>query len=306
MEPETWGVFWNNNLARLEDRSRWNKPFHRNIAAGFGEFSTLPFLVTETTGKMGYWKDFYLGSQGSPHDTEPTHNPWALNYARPSSFTINSTLGYIFWSSLLNWQVLYIAQLFSRDNERVRQAVGVSGYFVLNNLLHSLFVILFVHSCFRWAEGILLLNFVNLSVLRFRHRALPLQVHLPAISLPQSWTFFALYWNGFMMVRDQPLIASRVAGGIFIWALLGYGILSLGAFKDAALSICLSIISVAIGIGQIERLGSMPEVVSPFIIGALLVLATSIQLCGTWPDCRWAGRSVRTRSTVDHKDHQFN
>lgn len=34
-----------------------------------------------------------------------------------------------------------------------------------------------------------------------------------------------------MMVRGQPLIASRVAGGIFIWALLGYGILSLGAFK---------------------------------------------------------------------------
>ncbi|KAK4078020.1 hypothetical protein Purlil1_12128 [Purpureocillium lilacinum] len=215
----------------------------------------------------------HYGTTGAAHDTGHNEGTWARNYAQPSSFTLNSTLGGLFWASLLNWQVLYLAQLFSRDASRVHSAAAVCGHFTASNALHVVFTALFVKSLFRWAEGILLLNFVNLTVMQCRHKGLPIQVHLPAISFPLSWTFFALYWNGFMMVPNQSEVAARVAGSIIVWAILGYGLFSLLAQKDYALCFCLSFLSVAVGVGQLERLASVPELISPFIIGTMLLFA---------------------------------
>ncbi|KAK4077238.1 hypothetical protein Purlil1_12421 [Purpureocillium lilacinum] len=242
----------------------------------------------------------YCGTRGTPNDTVQSQNPWALNYAHPSSFTINSTLGYIFWSSLLNWQVLFIAQLFTRDGDRVREALNVCLYFIANNTLHATFVLLFVHSYFQLAEAALALNFVNLSVLHFRHNALSLPIQLSTISFPLSWTFFALYWNGFMMVPNQSLTAARVVGCILIWALLGYGVLSLAAFRDPASSLCLSFISVAVGVGQMERLASTPELVSPFVIGLLLGFATLLQFRVAWLGGH-SGGPAKTETLVEGK-----
>ncbi|PWI65003.1 hypothetical protein PCL_08362 [Purpureocillium lilacinum] len=248
----------------------------------------------------------YCGSRGSPHDTEQSQNPWALNYAHSSSFTMNSTLGRhdaneTPRSSLLNWQVLFIVQLFSRDSDRVQQAVHVCIYFIANNVLHAIFLLLFVHSFFWLSEAVLVLNFINLSVLHFRHKALPLQIQLSAVSFPLSWTFFALYWNGFMMVPNQSLVAARVVGCVFIWALLGYGILSLGAFKDPAMSLCLSFISIAVGVGQIERLASTPELVAPFVIGMVLGFATLLQLHMCWLRSTFGRKSAKSENLAEEK-----
>ena len=255
----------------------------------------------------------HYGTTGAARDTGHNEGTWARNYAQPSSFTLNSTLGGLFWykprephwylpphhsaltsllrASLLNWQVLYLAQLFSRDASRVRSAAAVCGHFTASNALHVVFTALFVKSLFRWAEGILLLNFVNLTVMQCRHKGLPIQVHLPATSFPLSWTFFALCWNGFMMVPNQSEVAARVAGSIIVWAILGYGLFSLlaqkvrnrcqydsgrwtnGSHQDYALCLCLSFLSVAVGVGQLERLASVPELISPFIIGTMLLFA---------------------------------
>lgn len=197
--------------------------------------------------------------------------------------------------------MLFIAQLFSRDGDRVREALNVCLYFIANNTLHATFVLLFVHSYFQLAEVALALNFINLSVLHFRHNALSLPIQLSTISFPLSWTFFALYWNGFMMVPNQSLTVARVVGCILIWALLAYGVLSLAAFRvrysapsicghglsdtveqDPASSLCLGFISIAVGVGQMERLASTPELVSPFVIGLLLGFATLLQFRVAW------------------------
>lgn len=222
-------------------------------------------------------------------------------------------------SSLLNWQVLFIAQLFTRDGDRVREALNVCLYFIANNTLHATFVLLFVHSYFQLAEAALALNFVNLSVLHFRHNALSLPIQLSTISFPLSWTFFALYWNGFMMVPNQSLTAARVVGCILIWALLGYGVLSLAAFRvrysapsicghrlsdtakqDPASSLCLGFISIAVGVGQMERLASTPELVSPFVIGLLLGFATLLQFRVAWLGGH-SGGPAKTETLVEGK-----
>ena len=49
-------------------------------------------------------------------------------------------------------QLGYIAHLFSSKVENVNAACSVGSHFILNNLLHSAFVLLFVRSHFIWAE----------------------------------------------------------------------------------------------------------------------------------------------------------
>lgn len=134
--------------------------------------------------------------------------------------------------------MLYLAHLFSRDASRVHNAATVCGYFIANNVLHFAFTALLVNSCFGWAEGLLLLNFASLTVLQFRRKDLPIQTHLPTVSFPLSWTFVALYWNGFMMIPNQSLVAARVAGSIFIWGILGYGLVCLLALKVCSYHQC--------------------------------------------------------------------
>ncbi|KAJ6436097.1 restless-like transposase [Purpureocillium lavendulum] len=209
----------------------------------------------------------YYGAKNTG-DANRNEDVWTQSYAHPSSFTLNSTLG------------------------------GVFCYFIANNIFHSAFTALLVNSCFGWAEGFLLLNFTNLTVLQFRRKDLPIQMHLPTVSFPLSWTFVALYWNGFMMVPNQSLVAARVVGSIFIWAIFGYGLFSLLALEDFALCFCLSFLAIAIGVGQMERLASVPELISPFIIATVLAFGPLV-----WLKHKWLGIVSRnSESKCDDKD----
>lgn len=57
-------------------------------------------------------------------------------------------------------------------------------------------------------------NFVNMSALYFRYHNYPLFIHSSLVSGPLAWTFFALYWNGFIIPQESNLV--RVIGAIFI------------------------------------------------------------------------------------------
>lgn len=108
--------------------------------------------------------------------------------------------------------------------------VNLTPHFVLNNLLHSLFVSLLAYSHFIVAEVVLLANFINLTCLYFRFNTYPRFFHLPVITGPLAWTFVAIYWNGaFILPQENPV--GQVIGGIFIWSILAYGMLLLLAYK---------------------------------------------------------------------------
>lgn len=89
---------------------------------------------------------------------------------------------------------------------------------------------LFVRSHFAWAEVILVVNFINLSSLYFRHNTHPRFIHIPVTSAPLAWTFVALYWNGAISVNSRNQIAFIVAN-IFIWGIMVYGGFFLVAYK---------------------------------------------------------------------------
>jgi hypothetical protein len=120
--------------------------------------------------------------------------------------------------------------LFSTTSDTVNAAASVGSHFIVNNLLSFAFVMLFTRSHFVWAELMLILNFVNLSSLYFRHSTHPRFIHIPVVSGPLAWTFIAIYWNGAIMVNTHTL-ATRILANIAIWGILVYGLFFLIVFK---------------------------------------------------------------------------
>ena len=90
---------------------------------------------------------------------------------------------------------------------------------------------LFVRSHFVWAEVILVLNFINLSSLYFRHNAYVKGIHFGAVSGPLAWTFVAIYWNGAIMVPHPHSYVARIFGNVFIWSILVYGWFFIAVYK---------------------------------------------------------------------------
>lgn len=125
----------------------------------------------------------------------------------------------------------YIGHLFSNDSSTVNAAASVGSHFIFNNLLHFGWVMLFVRSHFVWSEILLIINFINLTSLYFRHSAYPKGIHMPAVSGPLAWTFVALYWNGAIMVPAQHSFVARIFANVFIWSILVYGMFFIVTYK---------------------------------------------------------------------------
>jgi hypothetical protein len=159
-----------------------------------------------------------------PHDGKRHSGTiWHQNHDHHSGFTLSPVITSIYWIVLFVLQLGYISHLFSTKTESVNAACAVGSHFILNNLLHFGFVMLFVRSHFVWAEVLLLINFANLTSLYFRHNAYARFIHLPAVSGPLAWTFVAVYWNGAIMVPHQNSLVARIFANIFVWSILGYG-----------------------------------------------------------------------------------
>jgi hypothetical protein len=111
----------------------------------------------------------------------------------------------------------------------------VGSHFILNNVLHFAFVMLFVRQWFFWAEVVILINFFNLSSLYFRHNTYPRFIHTPVVSAPLAWTFIAVYWNGAIMVHHPDHLPARIFANVFIWGILAYGGFFITVYKVSKL-----------------------------------------------------------------------
>ncbi|KAM0254540.1 hypothetical protein ACHAQJ_006702 [Trichoderma viride] len=218
---------------------------------------------------------------------------WDLNDLYRTAFTMNHIIAEVYWIVLFILQIGYATSLFSKKAEVVHAAASVSGHFIINNILHTIFVVLFVHSHFAIAEVILILNFLNLSSLYFRHNTTPRFIHVPVASGPLAWTFVAIYWNGAIMVPHPHTLVARIFGNVFIWAILGYGAFFIVAYSDYTMGFALSVLSAAIGVAQFKRQVIAFQWIFAFIIMALLFIMTI-----TIAVPRMAGRDARWRRTT--------
>ncbi|KAI1470956.1 DUF1774-domain-containing protein [Daldinia caldariorum] len=229
----------------------------------------------------------------SPHDgVWPHRKIWHQNYAYQTAFRMNHIIASIYWIVLFVFQGVYIAHLFSGNVNRVNEACAVGSHFILNNLFHFAFVMLFVRSLFGWAELFIILNFINLTSLYFRHPGYARFIHYPVVSGPLAWTFVAIYWNGAIMVPHPASLVARIFGNIFIWSILVYGLFYIVIYKDYTMGLSLSVLSAAIGVSQFLRQVIAFQWIFAFIIMAILFVATILVAVPT-------GRNARVASARD-------
>ncbi|KAG8418599.1 hypothetical protein J3459_012204 [Metarhizium acridum] len=258
----------------------WN-PFSRRETHSSGSILTYK-LLTLLTWLLSVIVTVYYAVNEPKDGYNIRRRIWDQNNLIRTAFTMNPVLGDIFWIVLFILQFGYITHLFSRTPETVNYAASVGSHFIVNNLFHFAFIMLFVRSHFIWAEVMLVINFFNLSALYFRHNTSPRFIHAPVASGPLAWTFVALFWNGAMMVYHPRNLVARVFGNIFIWAILGYGGFFIVAFKDYTMGFWLSLLTAAIGVAQFERQIISLQWIFAFVIMAILFLATVTVAVPAW------------------------
>ncbi|KAM7217707.1 Fungal protein of unknown function (DUF1774) domain containing protein [Rhypophila decipiens] len=221
---------------------------------------------------------------------------WQQNYNYYSGFTQNQTITSLYWLVLFILQLGYIGHLFSSKVETVNAACSVGSHFIVNNLLHFAFVMLFVRSHFVWAEIMLVINFFNLTSLYFRYNAYPRFIHLPAVAGPLAWTFVALYWNGAIMVYRPDNLVARIFANVFVWSILVYGLFFIFAYKDYTMGFCLSVLSASLGVAQFSRQVIAFQWIFSFTIMAVLFVFTAIVAVPAWTgrEVPWGRQSTTT------------
>ncbi|PKS09090.1 hypothetical protein jhhlp_003704 [Lomentospora prolificans] len=207
---------------------------------------------------------------------------WDLNDLYPTGFTLNPIIASIYWILVFLLQIGYVTQLFSNDAARVTTAANVGSHFILNNILHFAFVMLFVRSHFVWAEVIQVINFFNLLNLYFLHRTSPLLIHIPVASAPLAWAFVALYWNGALTVHHPNHFVGRVFANIFIWSIPVFGHFCLLVFNDYTIGFALSILSAALGVGQFFHKVIALQWIFAFVSMATLFVSSSVVASRAW------------------------
>lgn len=226
---------------------------------------------------------------------------WDINYLYRTAFTLNSIIVDIYWGVVFLLQLGYVGHLFSSNADYVNAAASVGSHFVLNNLLHSAFVLLFVHSHFVWAEVILIINFFNLTALYFRHNTYPRFIHWPVVSAPLAWTFVAIYWNGAIAVPHPHSFVARIFGNVFIWSILVYGWFFIAIYKDYTIGFSLSVLSAAIGVAQFYDRIIAFQWIFAFTIMAVLFVSTVVVAVPAWTgkDFGW-GRKTAAPADQEH------
>ncbi|RYP64591.1 hypothetical protein DL771_008704 [Monosporascus sp. 5C6A] len=241
-------------------------------------------ILTTLTWLLSIVVSFYYTFNAPDDGSLARRRIWRQNDHYHTAFRMNHIIANIYWLVLFVLQAGYIAHLFSGSVERVNQACSVGSHFIANNLLHFAFVMLFVRSHFIWAEVMIVLNFINLSSLYFRHPGYARFIHQPVVSGPLAWTFVAIYWNGAIMVHHPESLVARIFGNIFIWSILVYGLFFIVVYKVGALTPKNSPGRPAIGVAQFFRQVIAFQWIFAFTIMAVLFIATVVDISnpGLW------------------------
>lgn len=121
---------------------------------------------------------------------------------------------------------------------------------------------LWTRSHFVLSEVFLALNFLQLTSLYFRH-SLPTHrdseypslstiksIHITAVSMPLVWTFFALFWNGAVMVRCEHAMVCRILANIAIWGIVPFAGVFLFGYGDWTVGFATSFLAAGLAVGQ--------------------------------------------------------
>ncbi|ANZ73412.1 BA75_01283T0 [Komagataella pastoris] len=189
-----------------------------------------------------------------------THH--SRSYLTP--FTGNSTLDYIYVIATLLLQLLFVVQYFSQDTtvsarEQKNVLEQVGYHFSIYNVLNFIWVYLFKHKRFLFAEIVLFVNLFNLLSLYFIHKTYAIKdlgrwftIHLSTAALPLSWIQYAIFWNGAALFHSHYVsLLPRLLANLLIWEFLLVPAFFIVVFGDYGVGFSSSYLTLSIAVGQL-------------------------------------------------------
>ncbi|KAF8253244.1 DUF1774-domain-containing protein [Wilcoxina mikolae CBS 423.85] len=210
----------------------------RNIAA-YRVLTLLSFILQFAT-------TFYYVNNAPVDGSLGRHK---IFYGHATPFTLSTVFVDIYWVVLWILQVVYIYHLFKSDETAQNSAASVGSHFILYNVLHFVWVMLWVRSHTIIAEFVVVVNFLQLTAVYFRYHTAPRLIHLAVSAMPLTWTFFLLLWNGAVMVHCHSLVC-RVFANVAVWGLAAFAGFFLLAFKDYYVGFATAFLAAGLGVGQ--------------------------------------------------------
>ncbi|OAA57030.1 histone deacetylase [Niveomyces insectorum RCEF 264] len=214
------------------------------------------------------------------------------NRRHPTAFSLHMVVVYVYWIALFLGQAVYLVLLGTTvpadaDHGRIvaaTAAAAVGSHFVANNLLHTLYVLLFAGGWFFLAELVLLVNFLNLTSASLRHAPPRPASRLAALDSNSAAGATTTSGNGAHRTR-LLVLPGRLVANIFVWALPAYGLFYLGVYGDYTIGAWLTLLAAALGAGQLTRQVIALQWIFAFVATGLLAVAT----LATEPTCTQAG-----------------
>ncbi|KAL4932309.1 DUF1774 domain-containing protein [Aspergillus undulatus] len=228
-----------------------------------------------------------------PADVYNGHTIWAQFEQRFTPFTINIVVLAIYWILLLLAQIVYVAQLFSKE-AAVHNAANAASHFILNNLFVFAWILLWTRNYFWPAEVILIAHFINQHILFWRVRSLPLVSHLAVVAAPYAWTLIALFLNGAHAIFSHTP-AAKIAAAVFIWVIFVIGSVHIFTTVDDLLGYSLSLLTFGLAIAQTDHYTRyhLQWIFAWVIFGAFLLVSLYLT------SVKYSGRNVFFRSPAE-------
>lgn len=235
----------------------------------------------------------------NPIDEDPERDPFFRVGFTP--FTANLLVILLYWGFTHLLQFGFLLQLFfpeetnpqSQSSNPVSDALGVATNasrlkvagnvgWSLNvfNFLHFTWTLLFVRGHYLLSEFVLIINFFNILGLytsqapwKLKSFSSILLLHMPVAALPFSWLFYAIFWNGAVLVGSQSLVA-RIIANIFIWNFVLVPTFFLAIYRDWSIGLSSSVLVFGIGLAQLFTHVFALQWIFAFVISGLLFLAS--------------------------------
>lgn len=187
----------------------------------------------------------------------------------------------VYWIVYYIMQIVYIQTNLNLNVDNTdTNIVNITKNLISFNLINLIWTWLFHGRFYVLSEIVLVIelfiilnNYLINKVYSFKPLKNYLVINLTVGSLPLSWIFFQLFWNGSLMIRVNNL-ATRVLANIFIWDYLIIGISFLFLFGDYTLGLSLSYLILGIALNQLfVKLIALQWIFAFIISGLLFVLS---------------------------------
>ncbi|EGV60554.1 hypothetical protein PSN45_001683 [Yamadazyma tenuis] len=185
----------------------------------------------------------------------------------------------VYWAVYYLVQLVYLNRVVSVNvDSSETNALAITHNLISFNTFTFIWSLLFR---FRWyvvSEIVVIIelfvilnNYLNYKIYAFKPLKNFLLINLTNGSLPLSWIFFVLFWNGALMVHSTGFVA-RVLANIFIWDFLIIGVVFLTLFNDYTVGFSLSYLVLGMALNQLFTKFVALQWIFGFIISGLLLV----------------------------------